>query len=117
MTNNQELIALPLTEGRVSAHFGHCERMALLLVDLQAKKILGAQVLTPPPHEPGRLPRWIGEQRAGLVIAGGMGHRAKDLLEQHGVQVVLGAPPAEAGEVVEQYLTGTLQTGPNACDH
>ena len=52
-------------------HFGHCERFALLDVDLDARAITVREDLTPPPHEPGVLPRWLAEQGVGLVLAGG----------------------------------------------
>ena len=33
-------IAIPVTGGRLSAHFGHCERFALIDVDTAERKIL-----------------------------------------------------------------------------
>jgi len=38
-------------------HFGHCEQFALIEVDEHENKVLSTEVLTPPPHEPGVLPR------------------------------------------------------------
>jgi predicted Fe-Mo cluster-binding NifX family protein len=72
-------IALPVAENQLCMHFGHCEKFAFYDVDLKEKAILGVEVLTPPPHEPGILPPWIKQQGADLVITGGMGGRARSL--------------------------------------
>jgi len=54
-----------------------------------------------------------------IIIAGGMGGRAQQLFSQNGVQVVTGASPDSGSpeEIVKIYLTGSLQTGANPCDH
>ena len=74
-------------------------------------------MLTPPPHEPGVLPKWLQEQEVGLVIAGGMGQRAQQLFAEKGIRVVVGAPVESPETLVTQYLAGTLATGENVCDH
>ena len=73
--------------------------------------------LTPPPHEPGLLPRWLHEQGADVIIAGGMGQRAQQLFAQSGIKVVVGAPADAPERIVESYLSGTLVSGQNFCDH
>ncbi len=110
-------IAIPVAEGKLCLHFGHCEQFALLEADEKTRTILGKQMLTPPPHEPGVLPRWLQEQGADIIIAGGMGQRAQALFRESGIRVIVGA----AGELLEdlaaQYLAGTLASGRNLCDH
>jgi len=98
-------------------HFGHCEQFALLDVDKKAKKITKKQLLTPPPHEPGVLPKWLHEQGANVIIAGGMGQRAQSLFAENGIKVVVGAPGDEPDKLVISYLEGTLVSGTNVCDH
>jgi len=49
-------IAIPLADGKLSMHFGHCEEFALIEVDEHQKNILGREILTDPPHQPGLLP-------------------------------------------------------------
>jgi predicted Fe-Mo cluster-binding NifX family protein len=110
-------IAIPLAGGRLTAHFGHCEQVALLEVDEEGKKILDHSTHTPPPHEPGVLPRWLHEQGADLIIAGGMGQRAQQLFAQNGIKVIVGADTAAPEELASAYMEGTLQTGVNLCDH
>ena len=109
--------ALPVAEGRLCMHFGHCEMFALMDADSVSKEISNKRMLEPPPHEPGALPRWIKEQGADMVITGGMGTRAQQMFAQHGIEVVVGAPSDEPEQIVRAYLEGTLKTGGNVCDH
>ncbi len=110
-------IAIPVADGRLCMHFGHCEQFAIVDVDESSRAVTATRYLTPPPHEPGVLPRWLHEQGATVILAGGMGQRAQSLFAESGVQVVVGAPPVAVDKVVAAYLSGTLQVGPNACDH
>jgi len=110
-------IAVPVVNGMLCMHFGHCEQFALVEVDDASKAITGTRYLAPPPHEPGVLPRWLHEQGADVIIAGGMGQRAQGLFSQSGIKVVVGAPAEKPEDVVSAYLAGTLEVGQNACDH
>ncbi len=108
-------IAIPMAEGTLCNHFGHCEQFAL--VDLQGKNIIQKVMITPPPHEPGLLPRWLGEKGVNLIIAGGMGQRAVSLFNERGIQVLTGAPQLNVEELIAHYVNQTLITGDNVCDH
>jgi len=110
-------IAIPMAGGRLCMHFGHCEQFALVDVDEAAGKAINTTLATPPAHEPGVLPRWLHEQGATVIIAGGMGQRAQQLFAQNGITVVVGAPADTAENLVAAYLSGTLVLGRNACDH
>lgn len=110
-------IAIPLADGKLCMHFGHCATFALLDVDLVQRKIIGRTDLTPPPHEPGVLPRWLTEQGAGMILAGGMGQRAQSLFMEQNIQVMVGLPAESPETLVAHYLAGTLQAGQNVCDH
>jgi predicted Fe-Mo cluster-binding NifX family protein len=110
-------IAIPLAEGRLCMHFGHCEQFALVDVAENNANSMQTALVIPPPHEPGLLPRWLHQQGVNLVIAGGMGQRAQQLFSQNGIKVVVGAPAEAPETLVSAYLTGTLQCGGNTCDH
>ncbi len=116
-SNGRLKIVIPVSEGRLSMHFGHCETFAVLDVDVPGKAIVGRSDLQAPPHEPGLLPRWLGERGTQLIIAGGMGQRARSLFEENGIQVIVGAASEPPETLVDQYLNGSLQTGENICDH
>jgi predicted Fe-Mo cluster-binding NifX family protein len=108
--------AVPTTDGKLCAHFGHCEAFALL--DADDKGNIGNETfVTPPAHEPGILPPWIAKQGVKCVIAGGMGASAQRLFAEAGVKVVTGALGESPREIVENYLKGVLVTGENTCDH
>lgn len=110
-------IAVPLAEGRLALHFGHCEAFALLDADPATGTVTGRQDLPAPPHQPGLLPPWLAERGAEMIIAGGMGQRAQDLFLAHGIRVLVGAPRETPEALAESYLRGTLSLGGNACDH
>ena len=110
-------IAIPMTDGRLSAHFGHCERFALLDVDPASKRILRKEELPAPKHEPGLLPKWLAERGATVIIAGGMGSRAQGLFAEQQITVVVGAAAETPEALAEAYLAGTLAAGTNVCDH
>lgn len=111
------IIAIPLANGRLALHFGHCEQFALVDADQATKTIRARRDLTPPPHEPGLLPRWLAQQGANVIIAGGMGQRAQALFAEHTITVVIGAPAETPEQLVSAYLAGTLVSGDNVCDH
>ncbi len=111
-------IAIPVAQGRLAMHFGHCEKFAVITVDTDDKTIHATADATPPPHEPGVLPRWLhNDQGVQIVIAGGMGRRAQSLFEENDIDVIVGAPSATPEEIVQQFLAGRLELGANACEH
>ncbi len=110
-------IAIPLAEGKLCMHFGHCEEFAIIDADEKSKKIVKEERVVPPPHEPGVLPKWLGEMGVTLVIAGGMGERARNLFSSSGVEVLTGAPADEPDRLVMNFFDGHLRLGENVCDH
>ncbi len=108
-------IAIPMADGKLCMHFGHCEQFALVTVE--AGTISATTYLTPPPHEPGLLPRWLHELGADVIIAGGMGQRAQSLFAENDIKVVVGAPAQAPAALVNAYLADTLEVGQNVCDH
>jgi predicted Fe-Mo cluster-binding NifX family protein len=70
-----------------------------------------------PPHEPGLLPAWLAQKGVTDVIAGGMGQRALDLFAAQNINVNVGAQTKKPGDLVNEWINKTLQTGANVCDH
>lgn len=110
-------VALPIAGGTLSAHFGHCESFAFFDIEDETRKIIKKESLASPVHQPGLLPVWLAENGATVVIAGGMGPRAVELLEQNNITVVLGAMEGDPEQAVLSYLNGALAIGDNICDH
>ncbi|MFW5836523.1 MAG: iron-sulfur cluster carrier protein MrpORP [Desulfovibrionaceae bacterium] len=115
--NGKARIAVPVAQGKLCMHFGHCEQFAMVDVNMDDKTIAGVNLETPPPHEPGVLPAWCADMGVNLVLAGGMGSRAQSLFTDRGVKVLVGAPAEEPEAVVRKFLDGSLQLGANTCDH
>jgi len=109
------ILVVPVSDGKLSPHFGHCEQFAF--IETQGGKIASTEMRTPPAHEPGVLPRWLHDQGANVIITGGIGDSAQQLLRQNGIEVITGAPMDPPESLANQYLSGTLATGNNACDH
>jgi predicted Fe-Mo cluster-binding NifX family protein len=110
-------VAIPLAEGKLAMHFGHCASFALVDVDEQTGKIIKTEEVAAPPHQPGLLPAWLAERGATMIIAGGMGQRAQELFAGRGIKVLVGAPAETPEKIIEDYFAGTLVTGANVCDH
>jgi len=110
-------MAVPVESGRLCNHFGHCETFALMDVDMEKKAIVRREDIPAPPHEPGLLPAWLQERGVNTIIAGGMGSRALGLFAERGIQVIVGAAPADPETIVKNYLHDALVTGQNVCDH
>ncbi len=108
-------IAVPLSGGRLAEHFGHCDQFALVDADPQSQQAAKIALVTPPPHEPGLLPRWLQEQGVQVVIAGGIGQRALTLFGQHGIVVRAGFSAAPVDELVHAFLKGELKGSPQGC--
>lgn len=109
--------AIPLAEGRLAVHFGHCASFALVDADPATQTIVKREDVAAPPHQPGLLPPWLAERGVTAIIAGGMGQRAQQLFAEQGIEVAVGAPVEMPEKLVADYLAGTLGVGQNACDH
>jgi len=110
------VIAIPIRQDRLSQHFGHCESFRFYHTDKDGEISL-IRNLTPPPHEPGVLPKWLAQEGANVIITGGMGMHAQNLFNQYDIKVVLGAESGDPECIVKEWLNGTLATGDNRCDH
>ena len=52
-----------------------------------------------------------------VIIAGGMGSRAKTLFEENNIRVITGASSEEPEKMVTDYMNDSLVTAENICDH
>ena len=107
--------AIPILNGEITAHFGHCEKFAV--VETKDSKIVSEEMVTPPVHQPGVYPRFLADQNVEVIIAGGMGQKAQDLFAYNNIQVYLGVAKGTASELINNYFKDELNTGKNLCDH
>ena len=70
-------IAIPMENGVLCSHFGHCQNFAIVTVI--NNEITEIEEITPPVHEPGVYPRFVATFGVTDVIAGGMGQKAINL--------------------------------------
>ena len=96
-------------ESMVAQHFGHAP--FFVMVDMENGEVTAVQSVANPfaeVHEPGQIPQFIHEQKANVILSGGMGGRAIEFFEQFGIKAATGA----AGTVrqsLENYLGGKLK--------
>jgi len=108
-------IAIPLENGILCEHFGHCE--VFYIADVINGEVANETHIVPPEHEPGLYPAWVSEQGVTLVIAGGMGEKAKILFKKENVDLLVGATKKEPRQLVEDFIKGELVIGQNSCNH
>ena len=110
-----KIIAIPLENGILCSHFGHCQMFAI--VKVKDGKIIEIREEVPPEHVPGLYPRWVAQFGVSDVIAGGMGQHAIDLFKQQGIDVYVGAPAKSPENLVQDFLNDSLQLTANYCNH
>ncbi len=110
-------IAIPLSGGQLSQHFGHSEQFLLVDADMEQRQVLRKNIETAPEHAPGLLPRWLVEHGVDTVITAGVGVRARDLLSASSVEVLTAVSAADPDVLIADFMNGRLQTGSNHCDH
>ena len=108
-------IAIPTAEGKLCAHFGHCESFTIAEVNPKNKEIINIENKVPEEGISCQSASWISAQGVSKVLAGGMGMRPLMMFEQNGVEVITGCPELPIKEVIKNYLDNTLKTGENSC--
>ena len=108
-------IAIPLEDGVLCAHFGHCQQFAI--VEVKDGLITDVKEVTPPEHVPGLYPRWVAQFGVTDVIAGGMGQQAITLFNEQNINAFVGAPTKTAKELVNDFIAGNLNLSANYCNH
>lgn len=96
-------------ESVVAQHFGHAP--FFMLVDVENGEVTAVQGVANPfaeAHQPGQIPGFIHEQKANVMLSGGMGGRAIEFFEQYGIKAATGAS-GTVRQSLESYLCGTLK--------
>jgi len=109
-------IAVPSTkENQIDEHFGHCEFYNVFSIS-ESKEIEDVMIVESPQGCgcKSNIASVLAEGGVNLMLAGGIGNGAINVLNQHGIQVVRGCS-GQATEVVKQYLAGSLQDSGESC--
>ena len=100
----------------MSMHFGRCPHFAI--VDVEEGQIKQVQMVDNPAftnHVPGVVPTFINEQKANVMIAGGMGPKAVNMFHDFGIEVATGVG-GKVENVLKAYLEGNVR-GTVPCSH
>ncbi|MBU0586760.1 NifB/NifX family molybdenum-iron cluster-binding protein [Candidatus Micrarchaeota archaeon] len=103
--------------GTVAEHFGRCTEF--VIAELKKNKLITIKTVENPyfqNHEPGAVPKLISGTGAKILITGGAGPMAIEMLESMGIEVVCGAS-GKIKEVLNDYLGGKSKKGENSCEH
>ncbi len=111
----KKIFAVPTIGEKLCAHFGHCEKFAL--IETKDQEVMNVEYITPPVHQPGTYPRFLAAKGVSAIIAGGMGVKAQDIFAQHRIEVFMGVGSEDPETLVAQYFNDQLETGENLCDH
>jgi len=103
-------------ESTVSHHFGRCPYF--VLVDVENEDFKKVQTIENPffqQHTPGQVPQFVHEQKADVMVCGGMGRRAIAFFEEFGIETATGAA-GSVGQTVQRYIKGELPQA-QPCSH
>lgn len=103
------LLAIATDGSDVAGHFGHCEVFTIFNTDTG-----GYSLLRSPEHQPGALPLFLKDNGAEIVISGGMGERARTLLESVGIQVYTGVNMS-VRQAVDLFVSNRLSSSGEFC--
>jgi len=114
-----KIIALPVKDGKLGQHFGHCDvfHFYTLIECSDGLKVQDVEEKVPPAHEPGIIPQWVAQEGATDIIVGGIGQKAIDIFNQKGVNVLVGAATINVDKLISDYIDGVLEVNVNLCDH
>lgn len=110
-------IVLPVRDGRIDDHFGHCDHYSIVTVG-NAGEILGVEYM-PSPQGCGcksGVAAVFKEKGITVMLAGNMGMGALNKLNDNGITVVRGCN-GPVMDVVNDYLAGRLSDSGESCRH
>lgn len=105
-------IAIVMSGGEVSPHFGRAEEF--MVVEVEGGEIRSREILHAPAHECGALPALFAQNGVASVIAGGIGGGAMQHLERAGIHVYAGAKGSPE-DALGSLLAGTLTSSEEIC--
>jgi predicted Fe-Mo cluster-binding NifX family protein len=78
-------IVVPVAEGRLTQHFGHCSGFDSFDIADDGTAVTKKASIVAPPREPGLLPKFLAGNDMTRIVAGGMGSRARDLFAERDI--------------------------------
>ena len=109
-------IAVPTKENnQIDAHFGHCEFYRIYTVSDQNKIVSNERMDSPQGCGcKSNIAQVLENEGIKIMLAGGIGDGAVNVLEAHGVEVIRNCQ-GDVTELVKKYLAGEIEDGGNNC--
>ncbi len=102
-------IALPISEGKFSTHYGRAEAISIHDIDLSSGTAADRGLKLFPAEGTCGAGPWMAEQGVEVLLAGGLGSGAAQALGKAGVKVFAGITETDPRKVLEQFLAGVAQ--------
>ncbi|HWQ67227.1 MAG TPA: NifB/NifX family molybdenum-iron cluster-binding protein [Methanospirillum sp.] len=106
-------IAIAKDGSAVSGHFGHCEGFALYTGDNDTVTFVGDLKNSEGHSTAASL---LASQGVTLVLSGGMGQRARDILQEQGIVSILGVQ-GQIESIAKEFFAGTISDSAPLCNH
>ncbi len=109
------IIGISSELSRVYPHFGRAPEFTL--VKIENNKVVEKRVIPNPGHTVGSIPKLMKENDVNYMIAGGMGHRARDFFNQYNIEIITGVE-GDIDNIIEKILNGEIKNlqGENLCN-
>ena len=110
-----KIVAIPTREGRVDAHFGHCEYYTLFSINND--EIMNEEVFEAPQGCgcKSNIASVLEEKGVKLMLAGNMGNGAVNVLTSSGIEVIRGCA-GPVNQVIKEYISGRLVDNGLSCE-
>jgi predicted Fe-Mo cluster-binding NifX family protein len=107
-------IAVPTRNNVVDEHFGHCEFYTIF--NIENNKIINSEIL-PSPQGCGcksNIAAVLNEMGVTIMLAGGMGQGAVNVLTSYGIDVLRGCS-GDVRKLTEAFLEGLVNDSGESC--
>jgi len=108
-----KIIAFPSSDQlTIDAHFGRTSGFSLYTI--RNNEVISVIHVTPPPHAPGVIPKFLKEHHVDVVITKNMGEKAVQHFANSNIDIILGA----SGRIdvnLNEYLGGFLNSTETSC--
>ena len=107
-------IAVATQDGQIFQHFGKCPTFTVYTAENDI--ITGEKLLDAAGNGHAALSGFLQSEGVGVVICGGIGDGAKNMLSAAGIRLVSGIQGG-VREAAEAYLSGSLRDQGGSCAH
>ena len=108
-------IAVTYENGDIFQHFGHTEQFKIY--EVNGKEIVDEKIINTNGSGHGLLGKLLISERVNVLICGGLGSGARNILEDNNIKVYPGVI-GNADNAIKKFIEGTLEYDINKkCDH